>query len=129
MTVPVPTSVPATSGWAVFDWLDRSYSTPAAGADGVALLTRPPVPEDQRWQVTHMVVGCTSATATQMRLYFDDVSNGNLRDGTSSGGFDVADWPQGLWVPPGRALVARWTGATVGAVGTLTLQATILRRT
>lgn len=128
MTVPLPSPLPATSGWQTADWLDRSYLSAPAGADGVVLVTVPPLPDNERWQVTHMVCGCTSGTATQMRLYLDDVANGNLRDGTSSGNFDVADWPQGLWIPPGRSLLARWTGCAPGAVATLTLQATILRR-
>jgi hypothetical protein len=126
--IPVPAAVPATSGWAVADWIDRPFNSPAAGADGLATLVLPPVPDTDRWQLTHAVVSCTSTTTTQLRLYLDGVSVAGLRDGTSSGNFNVADWPLGLWVPPGRSLVAQWFGCSAGAVGTLALQATVLRR-
>lgn len=128
MTLPVPSALPATSSWAVADWLDRSYST-AAAAGGVALLTLPAVPDNERWQLTHMVAGCSSTAATSMRLYLDSVSPASFRDGTDRGNFDVADWPMGLWIPPGRQLLAQWTGCSAGAVGTLTVQAVIFRRT
>jgi hypothetical protein len=128
VTVPLPSPLSVTSGWQVVDWLDRSYVSTPAGADATATITLPTLADDERWQLTHMLVGCTSSTATQLRLYLDSAANNNLRDGSSSGNFDVADWPQGLWVPPGRTLIARWAGCSAGAVATLTLQATILRR-
>jgi hypothetical protein len=128
VTVPLPTTLPVVSGWQLVDWLDRSWTSPAAGSDGVALITLPERPDNERWQLTHVVVGCTSSTATQMRLYLDSVSNAGLRDGTSTGNFDVADWAMGLWIPPGRTLLARWSGCSTGAVGTLNLQATVYRR-
>jgi hypothetical protein len=127
MTVPVPTSLAATSAWGVADWLDRAYNTPAA-AGGVATATLPALPDNERWQLTHMVCACTSTTATVLRLYLDNANAPGFRDGTDRGNFDVADWAMGLWVPPGRQLVAQWTGASDGAVGTLTVQATIFRR-
>jgi hypothetical protein len=128
MTVPVPVGLSATSSWQVADWLDRAYnSTPAAG--GTALLTLPALPDNERWQLTHMVTGCTSTTPTALRLYLDSVAAPGYRDGTDRGNFDVADWPQGLWVPPGRQLLAQWSGCSDAAVGTLTLQAVIYRRT
>jgi hypothetical protein len=127
MTVPVPTAVPATSSWRVADWLDRAYnSTPAAG--GAALLTLPALPDNERWQLTHMVAACTSTTTTALRLYLDSVAPASFRDGTNSGNFNVADWPQGLWIPPGRQLLAQWTGCSDAAIGTLTVQAVIYRR-
>ena len=129
MTIPVPSALPSTSSWAVADWLDRSWTSDPAGADGVALITLPALGDSERWQLTHMVVGCTSSAATRARLYLDSTSNGTLRDGSNVGNFDVADWPMGLWIPPGRSLLARWTGCTPGAVATLAVQATILRRT
>jgi hypothetical protein len=128
VTVPVPYPLPVTTGWQVADWLDHPYTSAPADAGGVALIELPPLPDYERWQLTHMVVGCTSASDSQLRLYLDSVTNAQLRDGSRTGNFDVADWPQGLWIPPGRSLLARWTSCTPGAVATLTLQATIFRR-
>jgi hypothetical protein len=129
MTVPVPVQIPVTSSWQVVDWLDRSYSSSPAGADGLATITLPALADNERWQVTHSVVSCTSSTTTQVRHYVDSVAVANLRDGSALGNFNVGDWPQGLWIPPGRVLVTQWVGCSVGAVATLALQATILRRT
>lgn len=128
MTVPLPTTLPAVSSWSLVDWLDRSYTSDPAAADGTALITLDALADDTRWQLTHMVAGCATTAAPQMRLYLDSVANGNLRDGTSSGAFDVADWPGGLMVPPGRQLLARWTGCTPGDVAILSVQANIYRR-
>jgi hypothetical protein len=128
VTLPLPTPLPVVGGWRAVDWLDRSYVSDPAGVDGVALLTLPTVPDGERWQLTHMVASCTSTADTEMRLYLDAVADRNFRDGSPTGNFDVADWPMGLWVPPGRTLLARWTGATAGARGTLTVQAVILRQ-
>lgn len=128
MTVPIPVQLPVTSSWQVADWLDRSYMSNPAGLDGTATLTLDALADNERWQLSHMVAACTSTAATRMRLYLDTITPANLRDGTSSGNFDVADWAAGLWVPPGRTLVAQWTGCDTGAVGTLTVQATIYRR-
>lgn len=127
MTVPVPYALPVTSSWGLVDWLDRTY-TGAADATGVALITLDQLPDNERWQLTHMVAGCATTAAPSMRLYLDQVANGSLRDGTSTGAFDVADWAMGLMVPPGRSLLARWTGCSAGDQVFLTLQANILRR-
>lgn len=129
MTIPLPSSLPVSSSWGVVDWLDRSWSSGPAGTDGVALITLPPLPDFERWQLSHMVVSCTSSTASRVRFYLDGVSDVALREGSDKGNFDVGDWPMGLWVPPGRSLLARWTGCSAGAVATLAVQATILRRT
>jgi hypothetical protein len=128
VTVPLPTTLPVVSGWQLVDWLDRSWSSNPAGGDGIALITLPALADNERWQLTHVVAGCTSTSTTQMRLYLDTVSNAGLRDGTSSGNFDVADWAMGLWVPPGRSLLARWAGCSTGSAATLNLQAAIYRR-
>jgi hypothetical protein len=127
MTVPVPYALPVTSSWTLADWVDSTYNA-IADATGVATITLDPLPSDTRWQLTHMVAGCSSASLTAMRLYLDQVANVALRDGTASGNFDVADWPAGLMVPPGRSLIARWTGCNPGDQAFLTLQANILRR-
>jgi hypothetical protein len=127
MTVPLPYQLPVTSGWALADWLDRTYNG-VADATGVALISLPQLPDNERWQLTHMVAGCNSAGTTSMRLYLDTVANGALRDGTRNGNFDVADWPMGLMVPPATSLLARWTGCSSGDAVFLTVQANILRR-
>jgi hypothetical protein len=128
MSTPLPYALPVTSSWSLVDWLDRTYDA-TADASGVALITLDQLPDNERWQLTHMVAGCNSTAMTSMRLYLDQVANGSLRDGTGSGNFDVADWPMGLMVPPARSLLARWTGCNPGDRAFLTVQANILRRT
>jgi hypothetical protein len=127
LTVPAPYSLPVTRSWQIADWADRTY-TAAADSTGVALVTLEQLPDNERWQLTHMVAGAQTAAAPSLRLYLDSVSNGNLRDGTDVGAFGVADWPMGLMIPPGRQLLARWTGCNPGDQVFLTLQANIIRR-
>jgi hypothetical protein len=128
VTLPLPVPLAVTSGWEVVDWLDRAYPSDPADANGNATVQLSPLADNERWQLSHAVIRCTSTTVTQLRLYLDSISDNGLRDGSDKGNFDVADWAMGLWVPPGRALLARWTGCSAGAVATITLQATILRR-
>jgi hypothetical protein len=128
MTVLLPQPLAVTSGWQLADWLDESY-TSAPAAAGTATITLDPLSDGERWQLTHMVAFCSGTSAPQMRLYLGNVSPMGLRDGTNSGSFDVADWPQGLMVPPGAQLIAQWTGCNDGDTVTLTLQANIFRRT
>ena len=129
MTVLLTQPLPTTGGWSMIDWLDASYVSAPAGADGVATITLDPLPTDTRWQLTHMVAFSTSTAAPQMRLYLSNTSPTGLRDGTNTGIFDVADWPMGLMVPPSQSLIAQWTGCNAGDVATLAVQANILRRT
>lgn len=128
MTVPAPYSVPAVSGWAVADWLDKPQ-TAVADDSGTVTITLGPVPDNQRWQLTHCVAGCESTAVPVLRHYLDDVGDTNLRDGTDDGRFGVSEWPMGLWIPPGRTLLSVWTGADPGARAVLTVQATIYQRT
>jgi hypothetical protein len=122
----LPQPIASTSQWQLSDWLDQSY-TSAAAAGGIAQIVLPQLPYNERWELTHMVVGCTSSTATSLRLYRDSASNPNLRDGSSTGNFDVADWAAGLKVLASSGLIAVWNGASDGAVATLTVQANIYR--
>lgn len=127
MTVPAPYSLPSTSSWQLMDWLDQStLSAPAAG--GAITITLPALDSDTQWLVTRAVIGCTSTASTGFRLYVDGPANANLRSGSNSGNYDEADYPQGLLIRPGRALVAAWTGCTDGAIAVLNLQAQILKR-
>ena len=123
----LPTSVAAASQWQLVDWLEvEEQSAPAAG--GLATIQLEPLGTDELWLIDHMVASCTSTSATALRLYVDDVRPLRLRDGSDRGNFDVADWPAGLLVRPSRSLIAQWSPASVGAIGTLTLQARLFRR-
>lgn len=122
----LPQPIASTSQWQLADWLDQSYQSPPA-AGGSAQIVLPQLAYNERWELTHMVVGCTSATPTSLRLYRDNVANPNLRDGSSTGNFDVADWASGLKLLASSGLIAVWNGATDGAIATLTLQANVYR--
>lgn len=134
MSVPVPYSLPSTSAWALADWLDHPYTSPPA-ANGTATITLDALDDLTRWRLTHAVVGCVSAAGAalpaqsrRLRLYNGSVANPYLRDGSTRGEFDVADWALGLWIPPGGQLVAVWSGCSDGDIATLNLQAEIYRR-
>lgn len=128
MSVVLPTFVgSASSSWQLADWLTPSWSSqPATG--GRATITCDQLDNDELWLIEHAVVSCTSSTDTRVRWYDSGVDVQRLRDGSDSGNFDVADWPRGLVLRPSTQLVVEWTGASNGAVGTLTLQVQQLRR-
>lgn len=124
----LPTQLPTAAGWALRDYAEVTGQSGPATAAGVATLELTQLDGDEMWLVDHAVASCTSAAATELRWYASTVADRALLDGTGRGNFDVADWPAGLRISPSQSLIARWTGATPGAVGTLTLQLRVLRR-
>ena len=127
-TLILPTQLPTAAGWALHDYAEVTGQSGPADAAGVATLELAQLDGNETWLIDHAVAACTSVSATEMRWYASTVTNRALLDGTSRGNFDVADWPAGLRIGPSNSLIARWTGATPGAVGTLTLQLRVLRR-
>ena len=125
--VTLPQPIPAVSGWALTDWLPMSVQTdPAAG--GVATVELPQLGPDVQWLIDRLVVTCSSSTSTTLRLYDSTVTLGRLLDTTGNGNLNTADYPAGLLVRPSSVLIAQWTNATAGAVGSLTVQARVMRR-
>jgi len=115
------------SGWQLADYLTvRARTDPATG--GRAVLELDPLPGDVLWLVDHAVVACTSSAPTSVRWYTTREDPLNLLDGSSAGNFDVADWPVGLQIEPGSALVVVWSGASDEATGVMTAQVRVLRR-
>jgi hypothetical protein len=123
----LPTPIPAVSGWQLVDWIDKEYTSDTPAAGGITTITLPQLDYNIRWQLTHVVIGCNSTTATSMRFYLDTAANSRLRDGSITGNFDVADWAMGLMVPPSRGLLAQWSGCSAGATAWLNLQANVYR--
>jgi hypothetical protein len=126
----LPQSVGGTAtGWALADYMPEVVlrSPKVAVGETTATAYGEQLPNDVLWLIDHAVTSCTSATATSLRMYSG--AGGLLIDGTDEGNFQVADWPNGLQVAPGRQLVAVWSSADVGSVGTLALQVRVLRRT
>lgn len=123
----LPTQAAVASSWRPSDYRTIQQRT-AAAAGGVATLELEQLDGEAMWLIDHAVVACTSSTATSLRLYAGAVSDLALLDGSAAGNFDVADWPSGLMLQPTTSLVARWDGASDGAIGTLTLQLRVMRR-
>lgn len=128
MSVVVPVPVGGTAaGWSLVDFRSYRASTPAA-AGGLASLQLPQLDPTELWIIDHAVVSCTSSTPTSVRWYADTATPAQLLDGSNAGNFDVADWPAGLQLAPGTGLLVVWSGASNGAIGSLALQARVLRR-
>lgn len=127
MAVILPQQVPAADGWALTDFITLQRRSGAA-AGGVCQVEFDQLDGTEMWLIDHAVITCDSSTATALRLYGGSVADLALLDGSSAGNFDVADWPNGLMVQSTSALIARWTGASNGARGVVTLQARVLRR-
>jgi hypothetical protein len=117
------------TGWALVDYLPEVTlrSAKVAVGETAAIAYGDQLAGDVLWLIDHAVSSCTSATATSLRMYSGS-PGGLLIDGTDDGNFQVADWPNGLQVAPGRQLCAVWSNADVGSVGTLALQVRVLRR-
>jgi len=125
----LPYGLPTATGWALSDYITRTVTSSPAGADGLAVATAEQLDPDELWLIDRAVVSCTSVADTALRLYDSQVSAGFLLSGSRTGNFDEADYPTGLQLQPLRQLVAVWTGATPGAVGTINLQARRMLRT
>lgn len=123
----LPGALATASGWTLTDYVNRQLrSEPAAG--GVCQVEFAQLDGNELWLVDHAVVACDSTSATSVRWYAGAVSDLALLDGSDSGNFDVADWPNGLQVQPTTALVVRWTGVSDGARGVVSVQARSMRR-
>jgi hypothetical protein len=123
----LPAPVGSASGWQLADYVNMAYVSGPADSTGVATATGRQLDQDELWLIDHMVCFCESG-GTTLRLYSGQVGPGFLLDGSDAGSFNVADWPNGLQLQPTRQLVAVWSGCTVGARGTITLQGRSLRR-
>lgn len=119
--------VGSAGGWRLADYVSITGSSDPA-ADGVALVELPQLDPNELWLIDHAVVACDSLSATSVRWYADGVDPLRLLDGSAVGNFDVADWPTGLQLRPSSSLLVLWTGASDGAIGTVTVQARSLRR-
>lgn len=115
------------SGWQLVDYLEVARQTPPA-VGGLAELLLPQLADDVRWLIDHAVVSCDSTLQTQLRWYDSTPEPLSQLDGSFTGNYDVSEWPNGLRIAPGRALLMQWTGCSPKARGTVNLQARVLRR-
>lgn len=125
--LPTPVATAGAAGWALSDWQQLRQAA-TADATGTATLDLGQVDPTTQWLVDRLVVQTTSTASTTLRLYDSTVAPANLLDATSSGNINTADYPAGLLVRPSTSLVAQWTGATFGAVCTLTAQVRVFRQ-
>lgn len=127
MTTQLPTALVPASPWGVYDFR-RLTAKSGAASGGVAQAELLQVPQDELWLLERAVVHCTSTATTAARLYLDTVAPTAMLDGSRSGNFDVADNGAPIQVPGGSVLICQWTGADDGAIGTLRVQVTVLKR-
>lgn len=126
LVLPYPVGGEA-AGWTLTTYTRyTAVSKPAAG--GLCLAEFDQLEPEELWLIDHAVIHCTSSTASSLRLYEGDPAVARLLDGTDNGNFMVGDWPAGLLIEPSRRLVAQWSGASAGAVGTLRIQVRVLRK-
>lgn len=125
----LPTQTPAASKWSVWDYQDRSKTTPAAAADGLCRVEFDQVPDNELWLIDRIVISNDSTFETVFSLYKQAVADGNRLDGTDIGNLNVADESAPIVVQPNTLLIALWTGASTGARGMISIQYTIMRPT
>ncbi len=124
----LPTPVGAAVPWSLYDFRQRQLDSAPAGGDGICEVELPQTPQDELWLIDRIVVQCSSAAATEARLYLDLVDSTRILDGTRSGNFDVADEAAAIQLPGASTLICQWTGADPGAVARLRIQASVMKR-
>jgi hypothetical protein len=108
--------------FATSDYADEA-KTGTVAADGTALVTFGPVDASKLWRITRAVVGAQGSTLVgPALLYVGDTLPQNLRDGTSTGTFDIAEYPAPLVVPATEVLNVAWSGMTPGATVNAAIQ-------
>lgn len=127
MSLVLPTYEATAAGWRLADYKPRVVLTSGPAVDGKAYAYGEQLANDELWLVDHMVTHCTSAGQTSLRIYDGQEGPGFLLDGSDTGNFDVGGSISGLQLAPGSQLLAVWSGATADSIGTLTLQARVLR--
>lgn len=83
------------------------------------------------WLIDRITVAHTSINPTNAFVFVGEANAQSLRDSTTGGNADVADYAAGVYVPPTMPLRIRWTaplGLNVGAIGTATLQYRLMQR-
>lgn len=127
MTI-LPRPAPSSAAQWVFDDYEQDYAVSKPAAGGTCQVAFGPVPEDQLWLLERVTVACTSSTATTCTLYADVIDPGRVLDYTPTGNLDVADESCPIQLESGTTLLAVWSAASAGAVGTARVQFRILRR-
>lgn len=102
--------------------LSDSAQSGAADSTGKATALLGPMRAFERWIVTTVSVSSTSSTLNpECRIYIGSESPSNLVNGTYDGKRD-SDAAARHVLETGEKLVAVWTGADVGSVGTLSVR-------
>lgn len=121
-------SIPTSNvGFVVTDMLDQFANTPPATAAGVALVTLGP-PDPNYWFFDRMTIAGNSTLRPVCTLYRNAALAQNKLDSSLLGNDDVADNASPLVLKPTQLLLLVWTGATPGAVFTVTAQGRIVAR-
>lgn len=127
--MPIITPQPAFD-FVIIDYLsDLTVATRPATSTGILDAVFDVVETPYYWLVDRITVETNSSLPTALVVYAGDPAQRNVRDSTSSGNADVADESAPIVVPTGQHLHLRWTGASLGAVGTANMQARIVQRT
>jgi hypothetical protein len=99
-----------------------SAQSNAADGTGIMDAVFPIVPADRVWLIERVNISSTSTTTTQATAYTGQPVAANQVDLSKQGEGDVADEINPILVGSTSAFRLRWTGASLGAVGTVTIQ-------
>lgn len=97
-----------------------------AGADGIARVSLGPLRSFEQWEITNTTVSSASISLVPTaRLYRGGEAPSRLIDGTYTGTLDTTDTRYTL--RSGEKVLAVFTGASVGAQCTVTVEGTATR--
>lgn len=124
----IPIQIGPASNWALDDYGRKWANSPAADADGRAILRVNVVPQDELWLIDILRVSATPAeTSVNARAYLCMDSPDFDVMGTSTGVYDVADMNSPIHAPGGSEVLVVWTDLPPGAIGRAYLQWNVMR--
>lgn len=94
--------------------------TATALADGTATVRLQPLRAFERWNITRMSVNSSSTLIPTLKVYRGSINPSSLIDGTYSGALNQSD--TNIDLHNGVAIIAVFSGATVGSTCTFTVQ-------
>jgi hypothetical protein len=129
----VPQQTAYTQGVSVLLVDDPPCVTGSAVADstGTATFTCDPVDSPYFWRVERMtsyVIGTVPSGALLLIYEGPTMTPLQIRDGTSSPSFDVADEMSPITIHPNCQMIAQWTGLTPGTTAYISIQHQLWRR-
>lgn len=112
--------------WSVVGYTVLYRQSEPATSSGVLVIAFTPPKSTQRWRVEMVACSCTSTDPTNFFVYDRTPGSSVPAGGTVKGNLTFGTFNPGITILPSGLLVCVWTGATVGAVGSVRVQFAVI---